>query len=186
MTAPTLTDLSGSTPLLAPLIAQWRTSADMLFDRLSGLTDEEYRWPPAPGAVDLIAHPDGTLRIPADTPESGTRTIAWTLAHLADMCRLRADYTNGSKIEPLETQPFPGTAEEGLAEARRAIDRWWATLTATTSEQAAQVGYSSYPEGMDPDLPFVDIAWWMNRELIAHGSDAGTVRDLYAARIPQD
>ena len=35
---------------------------------------------------------------------------------------------------------------------------------------------------MDPDLPFVDIAWWMNRELIAHGSDIATVRDLYAAQ----
>ena len=35
---------------------------------------------------------------------------------------------------------------------------------------------------MDPDLPFVDIVWWLNRELIAHGSDISTVRDLYAAR----
>ena len=32
------------------------------------------------------------------------------------------------------------------------------------------------------DLPFVDIVWWLNRELIAHGSDIATVRDLYAAR----
>jgi len=34
----------------------------------------------------------------------------------------------------------------------------------------------------DRDLRFVDIVWWMNRELIAHGSDIATVRDPYAAR----
>ena len=48
--------------------------------------------------------------------------------------------------------------------------------------QARQVGYSTYPVGMDPDLPFVDIVWWLNRELIAHGADIGTVRDLYSVR----
>ncbi len=51
-----------------------------------------------------------------------------------------------------------------------------------TAEQALQVGYSAFPHGMDPDLPFVDIVWWMNRELIHHRADIALVRDLYAHR----
>jgi hypothetical protein len=35
---------------------------------------------------------------------------------------------------------------------------------------------------MDPDRPFVDIVWWMNRELIHHGGDIAMVRDRYASR----
>jgi hypothetical protein len=30
-------------------------------------------------------------------------------------------------------------------------------------------------------LPFVDVVWWMNRELIAHRSDISTVSDLHTA-----
>jgi len=79
-------------------------------------------------------------------------------------------------------QPFPVTADAALAEVRAATARWRAALVGASAEQAEQIGYSAWPEGMDRDLPFVDIAWWMNRELIAHGSDAATVRDLYASR----
>jgi DinB superfamily len=181
MSEPTLTATAGGTALLSPLLAQWDTSVEMLLQRLDGLTDEEYRWPPTPGAADLAEDGSGTLRA-VDDRSAPTRTIAWTLAHLADMCWTRADYCDGSKSRSLDYGPFPGTALEALDEVRAATARWRSAVTGATAEQALQVGYSSYPQGMDPDLPFVDIVWWMNRELIAHGSDAATVRDLYAAR----
>jgi hypothetical protein len=98
------------------------------------------------------------------------------------MCWLRADYTDGAKNRPLEYGPFPATAAEAVGELRAAAYRWRASVAGATAAQARQVGYSTYPVGMDPDLPFVDIVWWLNRELIAHGADIGTVRDLYAAR----
>ena len=168
------------TELLRPLIAQWQTSLDMLMERLAGLTDEEFRWRPTPDALDL-QEVDGQFRM-HDDGIGTTRTIAWTLGHLADMCWVRADYTDGARSHSLDYGVFPGTAAAALQEVRDAAARWLATLVAATAEQAVQVGYSAYPVGMDPDLPFVDIVWWMNRELIAHGSDASTVRDLYAAR----
>jgi len=180
VTEPTLTATAGGTELLNPLIAQWDTSLQMLLERLDGLTDDEYRWAPAPGAADL-ADENGELRVTSETGQA-TRTIAWTLGHLADMCWTRADYTDGDKARPLDSGPFPATADAALAEVRAAAARWRAAVCGASPEQAVQVGYSSYPEGMDPDLPFVDIVWWMNRELIAHGSDASSVRDLYAAR----
>jgi hypothetical protein len=181
MTGPALTATVGGTALLAPLLAQWDTSLELFLARMDGLADDEYRWAPTQNAADLVEAPDGTLRV---TPEDGqsTRTIAWTLGHLADMCWARADYVDGEHAHPTEFQPFPATASAALDEVRRAAERWRAAVAGASAEQAVQVGYSAWPPGMDRDLPFVDIVWWMNRELIAHGSDASTVRDLYAAR----
>lgn len=180
MSEPTLTATAGGTNLLNPLLAQWDTSLSMLLDRLEGLSDDEYRWQPTPGAADLIEQ-DGAL-VAAPDADQPTRTVAWTMAHLADMCWLRADYTDGAKTRPLGYSAFPGTAAEATTQLRSAAARWRASVAAATAEQALQVGYSTYPVGMDPDLPFVDIVWWLNRELIAHGADIATVRDLYGAR----
>jgi hypothetical protein len=166
---------------LAPLLAQWDTALAMFLDRMTGLTDAEYRWAPTPGAADLVGAPDGTLRVASERGQA-TRTIAWTLAHLADMCWARADYVDGAHAYPLDPQPFPGTAVDAIDELRSAAARWRTAVVGASEEQAVQVGYSGWPTGMDRDLPFVDIVWWMNRELIAHGSDASTVRDLYSSR----
>jgi hypothetical protein len=176
-----LTATAGGTALLSPLLAQWDTSLQMILDRLAGLTDAEYRWQPVPGAADLIDDGAGGLVVQLDPPP-GARTIAWTLGHLVDMCWARADYTDGGKDRPPDFQPFPGPAAAALDEFRAAARRWRAAVAGATEEQALQVGYSSWPQGWDRELPFVDIVWWMNRELIAHGSDMATVRDLYAAQ----
>ena len=182
MSEPTLTATAGGTPLLAPLLAQWDTSLAMFLARMAGLTDDEYRWAPSPGAADIVLGDDGLFHAGVEDAGQPTRTIAWTLAHLADLCWGRADYVDGDQIYLNDDEPFPGTATEALDEVQRAADRWRAAVAGASAEQAAQVGYSAWPPGMDRDLPFVDIVWWMNRELIAHASDASTVRDLYAAR----
>lgn len=182
MAEPSLTATVGGTPLLSPLLAQWDSSLALLLHRLDGLTDEEYRWAPTPGAADLIVGADGLFRAGSEDGDQATRTIAWTLAHLADMCWARADYVDGDHAYLVEDEPFPGTATEALEEVQQAAARWRSAVAGATADQATQVGYSAWPTGMDRDLPFVDIVWWMNRELIAHGSDASTVRDLYAAR----
>jgi hypothetical protein len=179
MSEPTLTATAGGTELLNPLLAQWDTALAMILDRLDGLDDAEYRWQPTPDAVDLVDDGNGAMTY-VEGARGSTRTIAWTLAHLADMCWLRADYTTGEKNRPFENVPFPSTASAALDELRAAAARWRAAVADANAEQAVQVGYSGYPVGMDPDLPFVDIVWWMNRELIAHGADAATVRDLYS------
>jgi hypothetical protein len=168
--------------LLRPLIAQWDTSLAMILERLDGLADEEYRWHPSPGAADLVDDGAGNLVVRADDDSITTRTIAWTLGHLADMCWARADYTDGGKDRPTGYQPFPASADAALDDFRAAAARWRSAVVNASAEQAVQVGYSGWPDGWDRDLPFVDIVWWMNRELIAHGADASTVRDLYAVR----
>jgi hypothetical protein len=35
--------------------------------------------------------------------------------------------------------------------------------------------------GLDPELPLLDIVWWVNKELLEHAAEIWYVRDLYAA-----
>lgn len=181
MSQPSTATVQG-TELLRPLIAQWEASLQMILERLDGLTDDEYRWCPTPNAADLVDDGAGNLVVQLHPEPGSTRTIAWTLGHLADMCWARADYTDGGKNRPTDYQPFPATADAALEDLRGATARWRSAVINASAEQAVQVGYSTWPHGWDRQIPFVDLVWWMNRELIAHGSDASTVRDLYAAR----
>ena len=80
-----------------------------------------------------------------------------------------------------EYGPFPADPDDGVLELRRAAARWRSAVAGASDEQALQVGYSAYPGGLDRQLPFVDIVWWVNRELIHHGADIAMIRDLYLA-----
>jgi hypothetical protein len=44
------------------------------------------------------------------------------------------------------------------------------------------VGRSAYPHGLDPQLPLLDIVWWVNKELIEHATEIWFVRDCYLVR----
>ena len=37
-----------------------------------------------------------------------------------------------------------------------------------------------YPYGLDPEIPFIGIIRWTNRELIHHLAEVALLRDLYA------
>ena len=179
-------DPTGSAPILAPLLAQFDTSLALVLQRLAGLDEQEYRWSPVPGAADLIPVVGGNAgeeHLVATGNDGGEaiRTIAWSLAHLVDGFLKRADHVDGTHSLAEEYGPFPGDPEEAVAEFQRAAARWRSAVAGASAEQAVQVGYSQYPPGQDRDLPFVDIVWWVNRELIHHGADIAMIRDLYLA-----
>ena len=44
------------------------------------------------------------------------------------------------------------------------------------------MGLSTYPQGSDPDDPFIDIVWWVNQEVLHHGAEIALLRDLYRAQ----
>ncbi len=52
----------------------------------------------------------------------------------------------------------------------------------TSDEDLDTVGRSAFPLRRDPELPLLDIVWWMNRELIHHTAEVAFVRDLYTTR----
>jgi hypothetical protein len=76
---------------------------------------------------------------------------------------------------------FPVTADAALAFLADGAGRW-RTVFELPEAELAKIGRSRYPHGLDPQLPLLDILWWVNRELIHHGAEIAMLRDLYAWR----
>jgi hypothetical protein len=163
-------------------------------ERLAGLTDEEYRWEPAPGAWSV--HRRGEARSARaygpgewvldhdrDPDPPPVTTIAWRLGHLVSGFAGRWEWTFGSRsVDPVDLVEFTPSAAAAVDQLWAETDRWIASVGATTDEQLDTPGFGQYPYGLDPQLPFVAIVWWVNREFIHHAAEAALLRDLYAAR----
>lgn len=186
---------------LAPLLAQFDFSTESLLGRIAGLTDEEYFWEPvdncwsvrrASDARGVRMYGKGEWKLefealPLDSAEPPpVTTIAWRLAHLATGMTLRADWTIGTRSLEFETVEMPGSAAAGIAALEQSTAFWREALTmATTDADLDQVGRSGFPWGLDPDLPFIDIVWWVNKEVIHHGAEIALLRDLWQWRPSQ-
>jgi len=167
---------------LAPLLAQLDTSWEMLRERLRGITDAEYLWEPATGAFTVHREGGRWIRNKAEDPGvSSVRTIAWLAGHIGSACLLRAEYTVGEHRLTDADLEWPGTSAEGLAFMDAGIARWRDGLDAMTDEDAETIGRSQFPDGLDRDLPLIDIVWWQNRELIHHGPEMACLRNLSPA-----
>jgi hypothetical protein len=177
------------------LLDQLATSREIAGQRLAGLTDEEYLWEPAPGAWSLRRREDATtpraygggdwvldLAVPEPDPPPVT-TIAWRLGHLISGFSGRWEWTFGERRHAPETLvDFSPTAAGALAQLDEIGERWSASLAGMTDEQLDRPGYGQYPYGLDPELPFIGIIWWTNRELIHHLAEVALLRDLFRAR----
>jgi hypothetical protein len=172
-------------PRLRPFLEQWDYIVGGLFERLEGLTDEELLWEPADTVWTVRLRdgrptPDAEVWPPTGDP-APPRTLAWTLGHLGSIA-VRADWLVGSHSLRGEDLAWPMTANEAVAFARAGIDAWRRGLARMTDEDLDTVGRSAYPGGLDPELPLIDIVWWVGKELLFHAAEAWFVRDLYAAR----
>ena len=179
---PPITD---TTPArLRPFLEQWDYITGVLFERLEGLTDAELLWEPAPEVwtvrlVDGRPRPDAEVWPPTAEP-APPRTLAWTLGHLGGM-RVRADWLVGHHQLRGDDLEWPMTAEAAIEFAREGIAAWRTGLSQMTDDDLDTVGRSAYPGGLDPELPLIDIVWWVAKELLWHAAEIWYVRDLYAA-----
>lgn len=181
-------------PRLDPLLKQFDFALDRLVNRLDGLTDDEYFWEPASGcwsvrrrSVSMLTGLPGSSEwvlefvYPEPEPPPFT-TIAWRLNHLTGGFVSRADYTVGTHSVKDEEFALATSAESAIDALVSAGAYWRSALDPTTDADLDQIGRSSYPHGLDPDLPFLDIAWWVNQELLHHGGEIALLRDLYRIR----
>ena len=180
-------------PRLAPLLQQFDFALDRVVTRLAGLTDEEYRWEPVPGCWSIRpsgrqtssrAFGGGGWVVEFDNPPPDPvpfTTLAWRLCHLANGLAMRADYTIGSKLMGWDDYVVPPTADGGIASLVASGAAWRDALTSADDAALDQIGRSSFPWGLDPDLPFLDICWWVNQEILHHGAELALLRDLYRA-----
>src|SRR3954469_20291657 len=181
-----MTDDASVPARLRPFLAQWDYIVDILLARMEGLKDEEFLWEPADDVwtvrlVDGRPTPD-VESWPPVAEAAPPRTLAWTLGHLGAGSATRADWLVGSHSLKDGDLVWPMRATEGIAFARQGLEAWRAGLAQMTDADLDTVGRSAYPGGLDPELPLIEIVWWVSKELVFHAGEAWFVRDLYAAQ----
>jgi hypothetical protein len=158
-----------------------------LTGRLTGLTDAEYFWEPAPGCWSLRQGDDGRWRLdggggggPAPDPVPVT-TIAWRLGHLGGMAVGGfADRRFGDGTLTTEQIVFPSRAADVPAFLDEHYQSWRTGLNALNpTEWAAPLGPSWGPYA---ESNTVDLALHVLDEVIHHGAEVGLLRDLYSNR----
>jgi hypothetical protein len=175
-------------PRLAPFLAQWDYMTGVLAQRLDGLSDEEYLWEPAPGSWSVRQGEDGRVKADAEvwapdgTAVTPPRTLAWSIGHLASGVAQRADWLTGSHSLRSADVSWYLEAHQGVEALNAALRAWRDGLTTMTDTDLDTIGRSAYPDGLDPQLPLLDIVWWVNKELLFHAGEIWLVRDLYGTK----
>lgn len=156
-----------------------------LWNRLEGLTDDEYFWEPVPGCWNIRRQDDGTFQIDWEWPApelAPVTTIAWRLAHVGPIALgMRVSSHFGDGPLDLATIQWPGTADEALDVLSRTHKQWRDGVTGMNEETLlAPVGPA---EGAYADRPFATLVLHLNREIMHHGGEIGLLRDLYRAKF---
>jgi hypothetical protein len=153
--------------------------------RLTGLTDEEYRWEPAPGCWSIRRQPDGTwARDGSDWPmkPAPLTTIAWRLSHLATdvlATERNATWLGADPVGTWNEKGEPGTAAEAIDRLERAYDLFRRNVAAADPQTLTRpMGEIAGYYAKDTRAAFVLHEL---DELIHHGSEIAAMRDVYRA-----
>ncbi len=178
------------------LVDQLVDSKNLSAERLGGLTADEYLWEPYGGmwsvrrraeATTPNAFGPGDWVLDLDTSISPfdagpLSTIAWRVGHLLSGFAGRWEWTFGGRtIDPKLVVEFSPDPDVALNSLWGWVDRWAASVESMTDEQLDVPGFGAYPYGLDPEIPFIGIVRWTNRELIHHLAEVALMRDFYAA-----
>lgn len=158
--------------------------------RLSGLTDEEYRWEPVPNAWNVRPRADGDLTSPGSglftvdfaypPPEPApVTTIAWRLAHVivGVLGSRNASHFGGPPVD-YATFSYAGTAADALSQLDEQYARWIEGVRSLDPDALARP--CGPVEGDWATATMAALALHINREVIHHGAEIALLRDLYA------
>jgi hypothetical protein len=176
--------------LLEQLTFHWEQQAR---PRVDGLTDDEYRWEPVPGAWNLrpraegrtaLAAGGGELVLDFEVPEPSPApitTIAWRLGHvIVGVLGARNAAHFGGPPMDYTTVEWPATADGALAMLDDVYAAWVQGVRGMDEAALAQpCGPSEGPFG---HLPYAALVLHINREVIHHLAEVALLRDLYAHR----
>ncbi|WP_141577976.1 DinB family protein [Actinomadura sp. WMMA1423] len=163
---------------------------NQLRPRLSGLTDEEYFWEPAPGCWSVRPRGTGTAPVragsgamtldfamPPPDPAPLT-TIAWRLAHvIVGVLAMRNASHFDHPPTDYESFEYAGTAKEALAQLDAEYAKWLAGVESLGESGLARP--CGEAEGPYAEHPLAALVLHINRELIHHLSEVCLLRDLY-------
>jgi hypothetical protein len=160
-----------------------------LHGRVTGLTDEEYLWEPAPYCWSVRPVGDGTFRADGtDLPPEPAplTTIAWRLSHLIGLLAAvrNATWLGVTPVGPPDRSGDPGTAAAAISQLAEAFASFRRHLQ---DADAAELGAPVGPVG-GPYADSTRAAFVLHQldELIHHGAEVGTMRDLYRVTRPVD
>lgn len=176
--------------LLEQLTFHWEGQAR---PRLDGLTDDEYRWEPAPGAWSIRPRSESQAPMAAGSGDQviefafpqpdppPVTTIAWRLGHVSvGVFGMRNASHFGGPAMGYETVDWPATAEAGLALLDDGYRRW---IDGVHSLDDAALARPVGPaEGPYAELPYAALVLHVHREAIHHLAEVALLRDLYRSR----
>ncbi len=179
-----------SSVLLEQLTWHWE---HQVRPRREGLTDEEYRWEPVPGAWSIrpraeatTAHAvgGGDLVIDFEGPEPvppPVTTIAWRLGHvIVGVFGARNAVRFGGPPMDYVNMVWPGDAASALALLDEGYGRWVNGVRGLDEATlAAPVGES---EGDWAEAPLIGLVAHINREVIHHLAEVALLRDLFGRK----
>jgi hypothetical protein len=158
-----------------------------LRDRVDGLVDVEYFWEPVDGCWSVRAIGDGRFRAdgsPVPPEPAPMTTIAWRLCHLIDLLAGERNAT-WIGVEPagqLDRDGEPGTAAEAIRQLEQAFALFRSYLAATDAAGLTEtMGRIAGPYAASTRAAFVLHEL---DELVHHGAEVATLRDLYRATRP--
>jgi hypothetical protein len=175
--------------LLDQLRFHWGFS---LRPRLEGLTDDEYRWEPAPGAWNVrpraearttpIGGGDMVIDFAFPPPEPPpVTTIAWRLAHvIVGVFAMRTASHFGGPPVDYDSFRYAATADEALAQLDAVYAAWVDGVAGLGEDGLARP--CGPAEGPYAEEPLAVLVLHIHRELIHHGAEVALLRDLYRAR----
>ncbi|MEP7161323.1 MAG: DinB family protein [Dermatophilaceae bacterium] len=189
-----MTDIPWIDLVTEQIDGHWR---GQLRPRLEGLTDDEYRWEPVPGAWNVRGRADAapatvTVRggsgdttidfaYPEPTPAPVT-TIAWRLGHLiVGVLATRVAGHFGGPTADYLTWEYAAGAEGALAQLDQQYGAWLAGIR--TLDDAALAAPCGTVEGPWAQHPMAALILHIHRELIHHGAEIALLRDIYAATV---
>jgi DinB superfamily len=189
-----MTDVDWTFQLAEQLDWHWRMQ---LRPRLNGLTDEEYRWEPVPGAWSV--RPRGTstaplaigagdftidFAMPQPDPPPVT-TIAWRLGHIiVGVLGMRAASHFGGPPCDYATHHYPGDAATALDQLDAAYAAWMGGVRGLGPDDLTRpVGPA---EGPWAEHAMAELVLHINRETLHHGAEIALLRDLYLWRYDRE
>jgi DinB family protein/ankyrin repeat protein len=158
-----------------------------LMDRLDGLTDDEYLWEPAPGCWSVRAVGDGTFRAdgsPVPVVPAPLTTIAWRICHLVDLLagERNATWIGVEPLGRLDRVGEPGTAGDAIQQLDQAFTLFRTHVAGAGAAQLT-VAMGAVAGAYATSTRAAFVLHELD-ELIHHGAEVATMRDLYRATQP--
>ena len=149
------------------------------------LEEEEALWTFSPSGLQ-VRKQDDEWHI--DWPESesyeiGPSSIAWIMWHIIYWWSTALDYNFGDGTLKKEEVLWPGSIEQANRTIKELHDKWVSKLSDLSDSEYKSKQYSKWPF---EDQNFVDIALWLNGELMKNVAEIGYGRFLYAACTKQE